>query len=49
MSADKQHTHFQGEIKKIFTHMLEKLSIKRENISDDIRNAMGLVEPQPQN
>ena len=33
----------------MFTHMLEKLSIKRENISDDIRNAMGLVEPQPQN
>ena len=29
--------------------MLEKLSIKRENVSDDIRNAMGLVEPQPQN
>jgi hypothetical protein len=23
--------------------------IKRENISDDIRNAMGLVDPQPQN
>lgn len=43
------HTHFQEKIKKIFTHMLEKLSIKRENISDDIRNAMGLVEPQPQN
>jgi hypothetical protein len=29
--------------------MLHRELIKRQNISDDIRNAMGLVDPQPQN
>ena len=43
------HSDFKGQIQNMFSHMLKKELIERANISDNIRNDMGLVDPQPQN